>query len=50
MNVGQEGYPSYGRPAPGLVVVMWGDFRVDDYVEIYDVINYCVLDDEIENS
>lgn len=41
--VGEPGFPSYGQPAPGLVVVMWGDYRADDYVPIYDVINECVL-------
>lgn len=45
VTVGNPGYPSYGHPAPGLVVVMWGDYRVDDYVSIYDVINNCVIQD-----
>lgn len=43
VTVGQPGYPSYGQPAPGLVVVMWGDYRADDFVGYGDVTSDCVL-------
>lgn len=49
VTVGQPGYPSYGHPAPGLVVVTWGNYRAEDYVWKYDVINNCVLDDVDKN-
>ncbi|XP_052803528.1 low-density lipoprotein receptor-related protein 1-like [Mya arenaria] len=37
--VGQAGFPSYGEAAPGVVIVAWGNFQVEDYVN--DVINSC---------
>ncbi|XP_053408556.1 low-density lipoprotein receptor-related protein 4-like isoform X2 [Mercenaria mercenaria] len=48
VTVGQSGFPSYGNPAPGLVVVMWGDYRIDDYAKSYDVIKECILGNEDE--
>jgi len=42
VTVGHAGSPSYGSPGPGLVIVMWGHFRLDDYRE-YDLLDpkYC---------
>ncbi|XP_060586815.1 low-density lipoprotein receptor-related protein 6-like [Ruditapes philippinarum] len=45
VTVGEAGFPSYGTPAPGLVVVSWGDFRIDRFAKSYDIINECVLGD-----
>lgn len=44
VTVGRPGFPSYGHAGPGLVVVMWGGYNIDDFVENYDLINECVLD------
>ena len=46
VTVGRAGSPSYGYPAPGLVVVSWGDLRIERFAKRYDIINDCVLSDD----
>ena len=46
IEVGKAGNPSYGAAGQGIVVVTWGDFKIDEHVERADVVNHCVLSGE----
>ena len=46
IEVGNAGNPSYGQAGQGIVVVTWGDFKIDEYVEDVDVVKQCVLSSE----
>lgn len=50
IEVGEAGTPSYGNASQGIVVVTWGDLKIDDYVNDFDVVNECVLSRTTESD
>ena len=42
VTVGHEGTPSYGQASQGVVIVMWGDLKLDDLVKRHEDLDTCI--------